>query len=50
MSIDASLVMENFVSGMGNFLIVAGFFGIVTLVMTSTYIYLVHHNKNSEWD
>ncbi len=50
MSIDTSLVMENFVSGMANFLIVAGFFGIVTLVVTSTYIYLVHHDKDNEWD
>ena len=45
-----SLVMDNFLSGMGNFLIVAGFFGIITLVITSAYIYLVHHDKDIEWD
>jgi hypothetical protein len=50
MNIDTALVMEQFLGHMSNFIIVVSFLGILTLCATSAYIYLVHHDKDEEWD
>jgi len=50
MNIDNALVMEQFLGHMANFVIAISFCGIITLCLTSIYIYLVHHDKDEEWD
>ena len=50
MDIDSNLVMNNFIDMMGNFFIVVGFFGVITLAITSVYIYLVHHRGTDNFE
>ena len=50
MEIDGTLVMEQFFSHMGNFIITLSFVGILTLCATGVYVYFVHHDKDEEWD
>jgi len=50
MEIDGALVMEQFMGHMGNFFIVIGFCTLITLCLTSVYIYLVHHTRSDDWE
>jgi hypothetical protein len=43
MDIDGALVMTNFLSMMGNFFVAMGFCAIITLAITSMYVFFVHH-------
>ena len=41
--IDTTLVMEQFLAGMGNFFILMGFAALIALCAAGAFVYLVHH-------
>ena len=47
MEIDTALVMEQFISGMGNFFVMIGFGAILALCLSGIFIYLVHHKGDN---
>jgi len=49
MEIDGALVMEQFLTSMGNLLIIMGFVGVVTLCATGAFVYLVHHRGEDHY-
>ena len=43
MEIDTAVVMQQFLDGMGNLLIMMGFGAIIALCLAGAFVYLVYH-------
>jgi hypothetical protein len=47
MEIDTTIVMEQFISGMGNLFVMIGYAAIVALCLAGAFVYLVHHRGDN---